>query len=85
MSFGDWIGQSENIVFLVIGVVMLVAGFWVVTSRNLVHAVLMLVLALAGSASRLWGVPSSTAPSRVCTHSRDETGRLAQSLSGWLL
>lgn len=51
MSFGDWIGQSENIVFLVIGVVMLVAGFWVVTSRNLVHAVLMLVLALAGSAA----------------------------------
>jgi NADH-quinone oxidoreductase subunit J len=51
VSFGDWMGQSENIVFLVIGVVMLVAGFWVVTSRNLVHAVLMLVVALAGSAA----------------------------------
>ncbi len=51
MSFGDWIGQSENIIFLVIGVVMLAAGFWVVTSRNLVHAVLMLVVALAGSAA----------------------------------
>jgi NADH-quinone oxidoreductase subunit J len=51
MSFGDWIGQSENIVFLVVGVVMLAASFWVVTSRNLVHAVLMLVVALAGSAA----------------------------------
>ncbi len=51
MSFGDWIGQSENIIFLVIGVVMLAAGFWAVTSRNLVHAVLMLVVALAGSAA----------------------------------
>jgi NADH-quinone oxidoreductase subunit J len=51
MSFGDWIGQSENIIFLAIGVVMLAAGFWVVTSRNLVHAVLMLVVALAGSAA----------------------------------
>ena len=51
MSFGDWIGQSENVVFLVIGLVMLVAGFWVVTTRNLVHAVLMLVVALAGSAA----------------------------------
>jgi NADH-quinone oxidoreductase subunit J len=51
VSFGDWIGQSENIVFLAVGVVMLVAGWWVVTSRNLVHAVLMLVLALAGSAA----------------------------------
>ena len=51
MSFGDWIGQSENIVFLVISLVMLAAGFWVVTSANLVHAVLMLVVALAGSAA----------------------------------
>ena len=51
MSFGDWIGQSENIVFLVVGLVMLVAGFWVVTSPNLVHSVLMLVVALAGSAA----------------------------------
>lgn len=51
MSFGDWIGQSENIVFLVTGVVMVAAGWWVVTSRNLVHAVLMLVVALAGSAA----------------------------------
>jgi NADH-quinone oxidoreductase subunit J len=51
MSFGDWIGQSENLVFLAIGIVMLVAGWWVVTTRNLVHAVLMLVVALAGSAA----------------------------------
>jgi len=51
VSLGDWIGQSENLVFLAVGVVMLAAGFWVVTSRNLVHAVLMLVVALAGSAA----------------------------------
>ena len=51
MGFGEWIGQSENVVFLVIGVVMAVAGWWVVTTRNLVHAVLMLVVALAGSAA----------------------------------
>lgn len=51
MSFGEWIGQSENVIFLLIGLVMVVAGWWVVTSRNLVHAVLMLVVALAGSAA----------------------------------
>jgi len=51
MSFGEWIGQSENLVFLAVGIVMLVAGWWVVTTRNLVHAVLMLVVALAGSAA----------------------------------
>lgn len=51
MSFGEWIGQSENLVFLAVGIVMLVAAWWVVTTRNLVHAVLMLVVALAGSAA----------------------------------
>jgi NADH-quinone oxidoreductase subunit J len=51
MSFGDWISQGENIVFLVVAVAMAVAGVWVVTSRNVVHAALMLVLALAGSAA----------------------------------
>jgi NADH-quinone oxidoreductase subunit J len=51
MSFGDWIGQSENVVFLVISLVMLGAGVWVVVTRNVVHAALMLALALAGSAA----------------------------------
>jgi NADH-quinone oxidoreductase subunit J len=51
MSFGEWIGQTENVVFLVIGLVMLAAALRVVTSHNLVHSVLMLVVALAGSAA----------------------------------
>jgi len=51
MSFGDWISQGENIVFLVISIAMAVAGVWVVTSRNVVHAALMLVVALGGSAA----------------------------------
>jgi NADH-quinone oxidoreductase subunit J len=50
MSFGDWISQSENIVFLVVAVAMVVAGAFVVLSRNVVHAALMLVVALGGSA-----------------------------------
>ena len=51
MGFGEWIGQSENVIFAVIAVVMLAAALWVVTTRNMVHAVLMLVVALAGSAA----------------------------------
>ena len=51
MGFAEWIGQSENVVFLVISVAMLAAAVWVVTTRNVVHAVLMLVVALAGSAA----------------------------------
>ncbi len=51
MNFGDWISQSENIVFLVIAIVMAVASVWVVTTRNVVHAALMLVVALGGSAA----------------------------------
>jgi NADH-quinone oxidoreductase subunit J len=51
MSFGEWISQSENVVFLLISVVMLMASVWVVVTRNLVHAALMLALALAGSAA----------------------------------
>ena len=50
MSFGDWISQSENIVFLVVALAMVVAGGFVVLSRNVVHAALMLVVALGGSA-----------------------------------
>ena len=51
MSFGEWISQSENVVFLLVSVVMLMASVWVVVTRNLVHAALMLALALAGSAA----------------------------------
>jgi NADH-quinone oxidoreductase subunit J len=51
MSFGEWISQSENVIFLLISVVMLMASVWVVVTRNLVHAALMLALALAGSAA----------------------------------
>lgn len=51
MSFGDWISQSQNIVFLVVSLVMLAAAVWVVVTRNLVHAALMLAVALAGSAA----------------------------------
>jgi NADH-quinone oxidoreductase subunit J len=50
MSFGDWVSQGENIVFLVIALAMVVAGGFVVLSRNVVHAALMLVVALGGSA-----------------------------------
>ena len=51
MTFGEWIGETENIVFLVIALVMVAAAVMVVVSRNVVHAALMLVLALAGSAA----------------------------------
>ena len=51
MSFGEWIGQSENVVFLLISLVMVGAAGWVVLTRNLVHAALMLAVALAGSAA----------------------------------
>ena len=46
----DWISHPENIVFLILGLVMVGAGFRSVTSRNVVHAVLFLVVALAASA-----------------------------------
>lgn len=51
MSFGEWISQGENIVFLVVAVAMAAASVWVVTSRNVVHAALTLVVALGGSAA----------------------------------
>lgn len=50
MSFGEWVSQSENVLFLLVSLVMLMASVWVVVTRNLVHAALMLALALAGSA-----------------------------------
>jgi NADH-quinone oxidoreductase subunit J len=51
MTFGEWIGEAENVVFLAISIVMVGAAVMVVVSRNVVHAALMLVLALAGSAA----------------------------------
>jgi NADH-quinone oxidoreductase subunit J len=51
VSFGDWISQSENVVFSLIALVMVVASLFVVLTRNVVHAALMLVIALAGSAA----------------------------------
>lgn len=50
MSFGDWIGEPVNWVFLAIGLLVLGAGFRVVTAKNVVHAALSLVAALAGTA-----------------------------------
>ena len=50
MTFGEWISQSENVAFLLVSAVMVMASVWVVVTRNLVHAALMLALALAGSA-----------------------------------
>jgi NADH-quinone oxidoreductase subunit J len=51
LTFGDWISQSENVVFSVIALVIVVAALFVVLARNVVHAALMLVVALAGSAA----------------------------------
>ena len=51
MTFGEWIRESENVVFLVIAVVTFAASVMVVTTRNMVHAALALVLTLAGSAA----------------------------------
>ena len=41
---------AEQVIFLIVGVVILVAGFLVVTVRNLVHAALWLVVTLFGVA-----------------------------------
>jgi NADH-quinone oxidoreductase subunit J len=51
LTAGDWFGEVENWVFLVIALVMLIGSFRVVTSPNVVHAVLALVAALAASAA----------------------------------
>lgn len=50
MSFADWISEPVNWVFLVIGLLVLIAAFRVVTTQNVVHAALYLVGALAGTA-----------------------------------
>ncbi len=50
MSFGDWIGQPVNWVFLGIGLAVVVCGYRVVTAKNVVHAALYLVGTLAATA-----------------------------------
>ncbi len=50
MSFGDWIAEPVNWVFLMLGVGTLVSAFRVVTSQNLIHAALYLVGTLGGVA-----------------------------------
>ncbi|MDP2623835.1 MAG: NADH-quinone oxidoreductase subunit J [Actinomycetota bacterium] len=51
MDWGDWLSNSQNILFVVIALLMVAAAVRVVTSPNVVHAALMLVLALGGSAA----------------------------------
>jgi NADH-quinone oxidoreductase subunit J len=51
MTFGDWISQPVNWVFLAFGTATLISGFRVVTSQNLIHAALYLVGTLGGVAA----------------------------------
>lgn len=51
MTFGDWIAEPVNWVYLPIAVIMLVTGMRVVTSQNVVHAALYLMGSLLGSAA----------------------------------
>jgi NADH-quinone oxidoreductase subunit J len=53
MTLSDWLSTSENWVFLVFTVPMLVAGLKVVTTTSIVHAALYLAATLAGSAALL--------------------------------
>jgi NADH-quinone oxidoreductase subunit J len=50
MTFGQWISEPANWVFLALALPTALAGFKVVTTRNLVHAALFLVVTLAGTA-----------------------------------
>ena len=50
MAVETWISEPVNWVFVVIGLLVLFAGFRVVTSKNVVHAALFLVGALGGTA-----------------------------------
>lgn len=47
----DWLTQSQNWVFILIALPLLLAAWRSVTSRNVVHSVLFLVIALAASAA----------------------------------
>ena len=51
ITFGDWIGEIENWVFVVLAIAMLYSALRVVTTKNVVHAALFLVVALGGSAA----------------------------------
>lgn len=51
MTFADWITESVNWAFALLGLVVLFSGFRVVTAKNVVHAALYLVGALAGTAA----------------------------------
>ena len=51
MSFSDWVTTSENWVFLVIAVAMLLAAVKLVTTTHIVHAALYLALTLGGLAA----------------------------------
>jgi NADH-quinone oxidoreductase subunit J len=53
MSAADWVSTSENWVFLVIAVAMLLAAVKVVTTTRIVHAALYLALTLGGLAAML--------------------------------
>jgi len=50
VSFGDWISEPINWVFLFVGLAVLGSGVKVVTAKNVVHAALFLVAALGGTA-----------------------------------
>jgi NADH-quinone oxidoreductase subunit J len=50
MSFGDWIGNMENWIYMALAFAMIYSAFRVVTTKNVVHAALFLVVALGGSA-----------------------------------
>jgi NADH-quinone oxidoreductase subunit J len=51
VTFGDWLREVANWVFLVIAFPTLFAAFRVVTTTNIVRAVLYLVVTLAGTAA----------------------------------
>jgi NADH-quinone oxidoreductase subunit J len=51
ITFGDWIGETENWVFAVLAIAMLYSAVRVVTTKNVVHAALYLVVTLGGSAA----------------------------------
>ncbi len=51
VTFGDWITEIANWVFLAIALATLAGAFLVVTAKNVVRAVLALVVTFAGTAA----------------------------------
>ena len=51
ITLGDWLSESENVVFALIALAMVASAAWVVLTKNVVHAALSLVVTLAGSAA----------------------------------